>query len=203
MSRKNAALVALWNNSLATMGKDYKTEGLISCEVDISGDGGLPRLHIVYNKTHFVYFADEAAMVASGIQNWKPEGNPSNHITEKEVSHLWLCNFRRYGWSWTDSAAGEYGYCFGDVWPNGDGGFGMDNAQEFIKASFRASWELGMQKYDAPFGLSAYKPAIVVPARQLLDEALSNEHSLDRAERCIKGFKYRLGEELKPEADRK
>ncbi len=34
--------------------------------------------------------------------------------------HIWLCNFRRYGWAWTDEEAGEHGYAYGITYANSE-----------------------------------------------------------------------------------
>ena len=36
------------------------------------------------------------------------------------TNHVWLCNFRRYGWAWTTDPKGEEGYAHGVTYANNE-----------------------------------------------------------------------------------
>lgn len=198
-------LVGMWNNGDLTFGFPTTRNGLVSCEI-VEGEEGLPRLHIVCHETHFLYFSNLKEAKKAGVggdfialaQAKSPDDQAiASHMWEKNASHFWLCNFRRYGWSWTRDESGDHGYCYGDVWPNGDSCLGYETPEQMIRGSFVRSWEGFMAKNKLPFGLSAYEPVIALPAMRLLNEALKNALAINTARQCLEGVQKQLVKEAK------
>ena len=151
----------------------------------------LPRLHFTWVETHYLKLEDEQTDIlrSKGLPVEKSAGYGNDYSycwwveTHKDGpprrSHLWSCNFRRYGWSATGSADGKEGYRYGDyVWANAcDGGLDCSSAEQVIRDTLVAH----IADLQSRFGNSVGGPAIKhVGVRalwqELLDDALAQEN---------------------------
>jgi hypothetical protein len=151
----------------------------------------LPRLHFTWVETNYLKLEDEQADILRSKGLPVPTGHPIGREdysfcwwvrTHKDGtprrSHLWSCNFRRYGWSATDSVGGGIGYGYGDyIWANArDGGLNCSRPEQVIRDTLVAH----MADLQSRFGNSVGGPAIKHVAvralwQELLDDALAHD----------------------------
>ena len=148
-----------------------------SCKVELFKDN-LPRVHFSWQEEVFLFTQDEneAKKIESlGFSLRCEEDALQGHKTwtgyalAKHTNHFWFCNFRRYGWSWTPSPDGEYGYGHGPVYANGRS-FYSSTPEQVVRDSFIEAWTLLNEKMPNCFSTA---PVFSV-LEWMLQDALKN-----------------------------
>lgn len=81
-----------------------------------------------------------------------PSGVPRLHFRWGEDKHLWICNFRRYSWSWTTNPNGQEGYSLGVVYANSVPIIQMATSHELvIRDALVVTWERALSHQDFHF----------------------------------------------------
>ena len=75
---------------------------------------------------------------------------------EVVVQHQTICNFRRYGWSWTSDPGGEYGYGTGVTYANRQF-FGLDcqTPEQLVRESFLVTLSMGNAPNEMKYHVEA------------------------------------------------
>ena len=112
-------------------------------------DEGLPRLHFKWENKELIVVPDEVSN--ADFQTSHPgvtieidyDGRRTVWASNGKIHHRWYCNFRRYGWLWTDTVDGKYGYATGLIYANGfDGGLACDSGAQVIReTAISALWQ--------------------------------------------------------------
>jgi hypothetical protein len=126
----------------------------------------LPRLHLAWKEVHCVTLRTEAEVAEAKKMGYSPKENTDRldgattwdvFAMEKHHHHLWLCNFRRYGWSFTDQADGELYYAHGVTYANGPAIYYLNTTpEETVRDALVHTWaeQLGRglipQFFDVP-----------------------------------------------------
>jgi hypothetical protein len=131
-----------------------------------SDSENLPRLHLAWKEVHCVTLKTEAEVAEAKKMGYAPKENTYRldgekswdvFAMEKHHRHLWLCNFRRYGWSFTDQAAGEEYYAHGVTYANGPAIYHLNRTpEETVRDALVHTWaeqlgrELIPRFFDVP-----------------------------------------------------
>jgi len=105
----------------------------------------------------------------------------------KELSAT-LCNFRRYGWSWTRDRDGEYGYGAGGdmIWVNQtDAGFWADCPTQIIRETLATILARGVSELEIPQDL-VYGHEVKPVVSELAREACANPLALENAGKAVR-----------------
>ena len=142
----------------------------IEC-VEYDTEGPLPRIHFWWETHHWIELEskdDHPMGEGPGYHG----GKPHLWVSDGKIHHMWFCNFRRYGWSWTNEGPGLYGYGHSDVnYANGEnGGVHTDSPREVVKNTMIASF-FGCR--DLPRSLQFCAETELALA-QILKDALEN-----------------------------
>lgn len=149
----------------------------------------LPRLHLVYRENHFVSLktaqeAAEAKALGYTVEEDTTRDERSWHCyaQDKQESHLWLCNFRRYGWSITQEAKGHYGYAHGVTYANGPAIYHIaSTSEQVVRDALVHTWAMGLGEGLIPKFFD--QPEVHALLNQLLVDAFHNigPHAAPRA----------------------
>lgn len=107
----------------------------------------LPRLHFSWRQEVMLMTSEKTeieklAELGFTMEEHKDQSGESysvGYALAKKSSHLWFCNFRRYGWAWTPDEDGEFGYGSGPIYANGHG-FYSNTEAEVVRDSFIEAW---------------------------------------------------------------
>lgn len=95
-----------------------------SARVYLDMDEDLPRVRFVWRPMERLFLLsdeDAEALVAAGFApEVDGDGKRSIYLQQFDERNIALCNFRRYGWSWTDDPRGEHGYSHGVTYANSE-----------------------------------------------------------------------------------
>ena len=143
---------------------------------------GLPKLRMSWQKGYNLFCLTEEQAIsleAAGIAVKREQDGErtarSAFVMEKARSHVVLCNFRRYSWSWTPEEAGEFGYCVGPCYANGlDLTFLADSRKDVVRDTLVQCWAEMKADIGGGFAETFQCQAVSALLRRLLDDALEN-----------------------------
>ena len=97
-------------------------------------------------------------------------------VREVDLSYITLCNFRRYGWSWTTSENGEYGYRDGPIYANGlHMHFLAETSGQVVRDTLVECWTLMVANIGGGFATCfGSDHAVSALLRALLEDAQVN-----------------------------
>ena len=143
-------------------------------ELDKVGDG-LPTLSFFWKPEVNLYTEKpeeaEKLEAAGFVLEKKSDGRTywtGNALCKQEV-RVTFCNFRRYGWSWTEDPEGKHGYAEGPTYANGKH-FYSDDGHQLVRDSFIEAWTEMKVRRVIPVVFS--RPEVFDAVTWLLDDAL-------------------------------
>jgi hypothetical protein len=149
--------------------------------LDMAPDASsLPKIHFEWNEQFNLFCLNEEeakALTDAGFTLELKDGEkPNAFLQANAVSHVTFCNFRRYGWSWTNSPEGEYGYCSGPVYANDMGAmtFLCMSPEDVVKMTLAQGWAQIVEQEGNTFARIFNTHAVSMLLKELLDDALEN-----------------------------
>jgi hypothetical protein len=157
----------------------------------------LPRLHLSWRESHFVSLKTEDEVAEAKALGYTVEKDCANgedprwhtYAQETQESHLWFCNFRRYGWSFTDDTKGEYGYGAGVTYANGPAIYHIATTpEETVRDAMVHTWAEAVGNRMVPQFLD--QPEVHALLDQMLQDAIQNISRYATPRRAPAGFGY-------------
>ena len=139
---------------------------------------GLPAIHFSWRQQHQLW--DLTKEQAADLKKLGFDVQPSYdkeylcaYGVETETSHIWLCNFRRYGWAWSPDEKGEQCYGHGVTYANSELPitFIADTKELVVRDSLVATWAK-LVGGDLPGFFNTAEVHVLL--RDLLSDALKN-----------------------------